>query len=164
MDTFKEQIIKIKGNVKTVMLQALIWVAALFLTTLVFMFLGQLGILIGFLFFYGAWHLSQRFSIEYEYILTNGDLDIDKIMAQRTRKRLCTIKCADIESMGKYAPGMPLGKDALICCNADDEAYFLRARDSKGNAVCIVIAPNDKMKAAIKTYVPRIIQRDAFAD
>ncbi len=164
MDTFKEQLVKIKATPKTIFLRVALWFAAIVITAVAFMFLAQLAVLVAFLLFWGVIKLSQRLSIEYEYILTNGDLDVDKIMGQAERKRICSIKCADVEAVGKYSAGMQLPQNVVFCCNPDDESYFLRGRDLKGNAVCVVIAPNDKMKEAIKAYIPRIIQRDAFAD
>lgn len=162
MDIFKEQIVKINGTAVGLVLRVLIWFVAVILAVAALVFLGGFGALIGFGLLYGAWFLAQHFSIEYEYILTNGDLDIDKITAKRTRKRLCTIKCSEIESIAKYTQGMQLNKDVLVCGNLDNDAYYLRARTIKGAAVSVIISPNEKMKEAIRTYIPRIIQRDAF--
>lgn len=164
MDTFKEQLIKIKSTPKTVILRILMWVAAIAVSAVALMFLAQLAVIVAFFLFWGVIKLSRKLSIEYEYILTNGDLDIDKIMGQAERRRVCSIKCSDIESVGKYSDGMSLGQNAVFCCNTDDERYYLRGHDSKGASVCVVIAPNEKMKEAIKAFIPRIIQRDAFAD
>ncbi len=48
---------------------------------------------------YGAVVLLRNFNLEYEYIFTNGDLDIDIVKAQKTRKRLTSLKCKSIELM-----------------------------------------------------------------
>ena len=163
MDIFKEQIVKIKRTPASFMLSVLIWFAAMALTAVLIVFLHELAVLIAFALFYGSIHLTQRFNVEYEYILTNGELDVDKILAQRTRTRLFTLKCSDIEAVGKYTNGMKLNENGTVymCCNPDDEdAYFFRARDKKGKPLCIVMAPNEKMKEAIKPYLSRIIQRD----
>jgi hypothetical protein len=53
-------------------------------------FAFTLLIMIGFIWL--AWYLAGTQSIEYEYILTNAELDIDKITAKRSRKRLISIK------------------------------------------------------------------------
>lgn len=163
MDTFKEQIVKIRRTRSSFYLSALVWFLAMALTTVLLMIIPTLAVLIAFLLFYGSMNITQRFNIEYEYILTNGELDVDKIVAQRSRTRLFTIKCADIEAVGKYIKGMKLSENGTvyICCNEDDEnAYFFRARDTKGKAICIVMAPDEKMINAIKPYLSRIIQRD----
>ncbi len=163
MDTFKEQIVKIRRTRASFLLSALVWFVAMALTAVLLMIIPTLAVLIAFLLFYGSLHLTQRFNIEYEYILTNGELDVDKIVAQRSRTRLFTLKCADIEAVGEYKSGMQLGERVFTCCNPDDEgAFFLRARDTSGKALAVVITPNEKMQEAIKLYLPRIIQRNAF--
>lgn len=55
--------------------------------------LGVVGV------FYGTWVLLRRYNLEYEYIFTNGDLDIDMIKAQKTRKRMVSLQCKKIEIM-----------------------------------------------------------------
>ena len=39
------------------------------------------------LIFYIAYRINTSFDVEFEYILTNGELDIDKITHKRRRKR-----------------------------------------------------------------------------
>ena len=38
---------------------------------------------------YGAYLLMSMQNIEYEYILTNSEIDIDKIMSKKARKKNC---------------------------------------------------------------------------
>lgn len=40
---------------------------------------------------YGVWYLWGTTNLEYEYILTNGEIDVDKIISQRKRKRWVTV-------------------------------------------------------------------------
>ena len=163
MDIFKEQIVKIRRTGKTFILSTLVWLGAMMITAILLMIIPTLAVLIAALLFYAALHINQRFNVEYEYILTNGDLDVDKILSQRSRSRIFTIKCAEIEAVGEYKQGMKLGENNVyMCCNPDDEAFYLRARDKKGKPICIVFAPNEKMQEAIKPYLPRIIQLGAF--
>ena len=167
MDTFNEQILKIRPTAKTTVLRLLIWVVAIAVSTVLIMnlrYLKGLIVLLEFLLFYGAWKLSQQCSIEYEYILTNGDLDIDKITAQSTRKRLLTLKCAEIETIGKYQKGMQLHGKLFMCCNENDNAYYIITRDKNEGTVCLVFAPEEKLINGIKLFLPRIIQKDAFTD
>ncbi len=167
MDTFNEQIVKINANAKTIALKILLWFAALFLSFISFLFIKYLSsiavIIVGGL-FYGAFKLSARLNVEYEYILTNGELDVDKIVAQSTRKRMVTIKCSEIETVGKFTPAMQPHGRLIMCANPSDKAYYIIARDSKNETVCIVMEPNEKMKNGIKSYLPRFIQKGAFED
>ena len=51
---------------------------------------------------YGAYWLISGMNIEYEYILTNGEIDVDKIIAQRKRKRLITVNVKTFEAFRPY--------------------------------------------------------------
>lgn len=167
MDTFNEQIVKINHGAKNIFLKILLWAVALFLTFVTFMFIKYLNtiavIIVGAL-FYGAYKISTRLNVEYEYTLTNGELDVDKIVAQSTRRRIVTLKCSDIEKVGKYSDGLKVHGKFLMCANPSDKAFYVLARDTKNEAVCLVMEPNDKMKNGIKGYLPRIIQKGAFED
>lgn len=165
MDIFKEQIVKIKATPKTTGMKLLIWAAAAMVLAFVIlsplnMFLAVAAIAL----FYGATVLTRKLDIEYEYVLTNGDLDIDKITAKRERRRILEIKCAEIEKIGKYNAEMKLHGKQFICCNPGDDAYYLIAREKDEGVVCLIFAPNEKMKAAIKSCLPRIIQMGAFEE
>ena len=50
---------------------------------------------------YGAYILIRNFNVEYEYIFTNGDLDIDIIKSRRARRRLASLNVRQIEVMAK---------------------------------------------------------------
>ena len=164
MDTFNEQIVKMKKSAGTVLLQMLIWFGAVAIFAV-----AWYTKLLGFLFpiaavglFWGALKLSQKFNVEYEYILTNGDLDIDKIINQSDRNRILTIKCSEIEAVGQYKEGMQLHGKRFVCCNPGEDNYYLIAREKDEGVVCLVFAPNEKMKKGIKTFLPRILQLGAF--
>ncbi len=48
---------------------------------------------------YGGYYLTTKLDVEYEYI-TNGEIDVDKITAQRSRKRLITFRCGSATDFG----------------------------------------------------------------
>lgn len=50
---------------------------------------------------YGVYLLIRNFNIEYEYIFTNGELDIDIIKSRRSRKRLTSLNTKNIELMAR---------------------------------------------------------------
>ena len=77
---------------------------------------------------YGAYYLCGFLSVEYEYIITNGTMDIDIIYSKRSRKRLASFELSDVESIEKYK-GETLDKrkfkSVFTACNADDKnAYY----------------------------------------
>ena len=163
MDTFFEQIIKIKltGKVKA-LITAIIVFDALLVCVLLYLslFLAptiMLLVVAGAI--YGGYKLISLLSIEYEYIYTNGDLDVDKIVAKSNRKRMVSIKCSEIEKYGEYkgqpAPGSV--KATHIFCNPDSEGQvYLIAKDRNLGNVMIVLAPNDRIRTELEKAIPRL--------
>ena len=87
MDNISEQLIKINKTPKEYFMLGLIWLAAFLLVFIFVLFglgtaFGGLTILLSIGIIYGAFRLSKMLSIEYEYIVVNRDLDIDKITSK----------------------------------------------------------------------------------
>ena len=108
-DIFVENIVKKKKSISLKLLQVLIIltsiVLALVLLTVGLLFLSGLAgvaLLLACGVVYGAYILATSFNLEYETCFTNGALDVDKIINRRRRKRLISLKCKDIETMGRY--------------------------------------------------------------
>ena len=164
MDTFYEQIIKIKLDGKAKGMIAAIVGADLLLTAgLVFFALVMLGslpltlLIVGFAIF-GAYKLLSLLSVEFEYAFTNGDLDFDKITAKSTRKRMASVKCATVEKFAEYrgqeAPG---SATKMVFCNPDSEGQvYIIGQDKNLGTVMIVFAPDERIREAVEKAVPRI--------
>ena len=163
MDTFFEQLIKMKltGKAKAIIV-AIIAVDAIIVAALLFfsLFLAPMFmLLIVAAAIYGGYKLISLLTIEYEYIYTNGDLDVDKIVAQSSRKRMVSIKCSEIEKYGEYkgqpAPGSV--KNTFIFCNPDSEGQvYIIAKDRNLGMVMIVIAPDERLRTELEKAVPRL--------
>lgn len=160
MDTFFEQIVKIKPTAKVWLMYIGIWGLAGLLTFFAFLYLGSLFFvaLVGLA--YGAWKLSSRFFIEYEYIFTNGDLDFDKIIAKSSRKRMAAISCGKVQKYGKYnwqqKPSASVQKVYTFCDAGDENAVYMIVPNRNEGNVLIVFAPEQRIKEAIEKAIPRI--------
>ena len=90
MDVFVEQLVKKPANGKTLALKILI-VFGVIIVSAFCLYLALLGIILAILLIFAAiyagFYLITGLDAEYEYIVTNGEIDIDKIIAQRKRKR-----------------------------------------------------------------------------
>ena len=105
-----------------------------------------------------AYRVCQNFFVEYEYIITANDLDIDKIVARNRRNRLITADLRQVSALKKYNPDQKTPDNinrVLYCCEKNDEnaLCLLVHHQNKGN-VMIVFAPNQKMIDAIKQKLP----------
>ncbi len=171
MDTFFEQIISIKKDGKAIAAVLGIWFLALVLAILAFMFSGYLGALAFLLIigiFYGAFKLSTRFNIEYEYIVTNGTMDVDKIISKSSRKRMLSFELSSVSRIEKFNQNQLNGvnqKELLIACDANDSDAYLMVSSTEGKGTSyLVFAPDDRVKGAIVKFVPKYIANSAFKE
>ncbi len=169
-DTFFEQIVPIRKTGKTFAAFFGIWILAIFLILLLFLFafgfIGSLSLIIIFGIIFGAYKLSSMLNVEYEYIITNGTLDVDKIINRSSRKRILSFELSGVSKIEKFNPNTPTNpKSLVIACNTSDEnAYLLVAeREGKGN-VELVFSPDDRIKSAVKKFAPMYVSNSAFKD
>jgi hypothetical protein len=107
--------------------------------------------------------LFRRTDLEYEYILTNGELDIDKIMGKRKRKRMLTsVNCRSFDVLAPMIPKYEheYGKVQLkrVDISSSQDAtgrWFAVYVGDKGVRTLLVFEPNVKMLETLKKFVPR---------
>ena len=170
MDTFFEQIISIKKTGKTVAALIGIWLAAFVVCFLLFFtgFFGMLTFLLIAGVLYGAFKLSCLLNIEYEYIVTNGIMDIDKITNKSSRKRVLSFELQTVSRIEKYNPSLlnsVNSKDVLIACNQDDKDAYLMVSSTEGKGTnYLVFAPDERLQSAVVKFVPMFVANSAFKD
>lgn len=171
MDTFFEQIIAVKKTGKEIAALIGIWLAAVLLCFLLFMFSGYLGVFFVLLaagVIYGAFKLSCLLNVEYEYIVTNGTMDIDKITNKSSRKRVLSLELQTVSRIERYKPALlnsANSKDVIIACNADDAGAYLMVASAEGKgAKYLVFAPDERLRGAIVKFVPVFVANSAFKD
>ncbi len=167
-DVFFEQIVGIKKTGINYLAFAGIWLLALIIIAalLLFPILGAINLLVIFGVGYGAYKLSSLLNIEYEYIITNGTFDVDKIINRSSRKRIHSFELEAVSEIGKFNPKAALNKDkktVTIACNPNDEnAYYLIAPNRGTGQIYLVFSPDDKMKTAILKFIPKHISFGLF--
>ncbi len=113
---------------------------------------------------YGIWYLLISLNREFEYIVTNGDLDIDMIISKRKRKRVFSGKAKEFELLAKvdsdeYQKAQK-GNYKLLDCSAfigAKDNWFVLA-DYKGQRLMVVFAPDERMLANMKRFNPNKIK------
>ena len=108
MDRFSEQLIEKTPDGKDKLKRALIIIGEIVLLALLALIcfiiptvlMVCVAVAMGSFFLFKL--LMENTMYEYEYIVTNDDLDIDKIVGRRTRKRLITISLRSVKEMGQY--------------------------------------------------------------
>lgn len=165
MDHFVEQLIKKQttssDTIKRagIILGAVVFSGFFVLAALVTYALYLVLLIIGVV--YLAVFLIQGTSVEYEYILTNGELDIDKIIGKRKRKRLVTIKMDKTQYFGPYSEAEL--KNIGVTVLADDatgrNVYCLISNHSEYGTLALVFNPNDTLKEGITATLPRSLKQ-----
>ncbi|MCL2055731.1 MAG: hypothetical protein FWH02_00755 [Oscillospiraceae bacterium] len=128
---------------------------------------GFLGVVIAFGAVYGAYLLITGFNIEYEYTLTNGEMDVDKILAQKRRKRLISIKLREVEDFGQYKAAEQASRNyqqKIFACDdpTGGDLWFASVHHKDKGATLLVFNANEKMLGAAKPFLPRPIFHRAF--
>ena len=106
MDHFAEYLVQKRPTSQDRLKQGLIVAAAVVLSVLI----GAIAVLTGWLFLlvlvigaiYGAYYLLTGCYTEYEYTVTNGELDVDKIAGRRKRSHLLTVPVSKFTGFGVY--------------------------------------------------------------
>ncbi len=164
MDTFVEQIVVKKKGGKEWAIIAGILVAALILAALALL-LGPFALLLIAGIGYGAYWLITSQNIEYEYSVTNGDIDIDQIIARRKRKRIVSVSGQKIESMQPYKPeeyvGRQFDRTVIAAPSAAEPGLWCFTYSSKKNGrTMVVFQPEERVLSALKAGLTKLVQLD----
>ena len=160
MDIFIEQLYEMRQTGSSLLkkiailaLGAILIFALLFVAIFIYPPLASVLFLLAFGVAYLAYFLCGRLNVEYEYILTSGIIDIDRITNRRNRKRMLSFNCADINGIGSIER-MPQGREVKCFCSKGDGLYF-----SVGDKI-IVFAPNEKFRSEMGKVLPRHLKKE----
>lgn len=165
MDTFVEQIIYRKKTKTQVALAALIMALTSILVVMLFLFLRSLAFVLMLPLGWLMWWLLSGMNIEYEYCITNGDIDVDRIVARRKRERVVSVALKKVESAGRYEPEKWQGRqvDRLVFAapsEKEEGLYYFSYRSKKRGYTLVVFQPNERVMEAFVKSLPRLIQLD----
>lgn len=160
-DIFKEQMIKKLPSTKDMVLKALIIGGAAIVVVAGFLFIQIIAPVLAagviFLAYYGIGMLN----VEYEYIFTNGELDIDCIYAKSRRKRVFNATVKDFEIMAHVEDKEHL-HDFDSAVEVKDystgkvtENTFAFLYTYKGKRTKFIIEPNDTILKAFSMSMAR---------
>ena len=106
---------------------------------------------------YGTFAFGESMQVEYEYLMTNGEMDIDKIIAQKKRKTLITVDVRKFESFGKYDDSTDEDENMTVVICSDNIAsheYYADLNHPEHGSTRIIFSPSSKMLEAMKIYMP----------
>lgn len=171
MDVFMEQVVVKTPTSRDKMLEVLAKISAFafafaltFASIAFFPYIAPLALFLGFLAVWFSFRLSKRLVVEYEYALTNGELDVDKIIGKSKRKRLCSVHIGTITAFGKWNDDMLVEADSTIVLASDNsgklDEYYMDFKYKDYGETTLFFSPNEKMLELITGYLPREIKRE----
>ena len=162
-EVFKEYLIKQKKSPKDVLAQTGLVGGAVILSFILFImggdFIGPI-LIVGIVF--GTGFLFNKFSREYEYILTNNELDIDVIYNRNARKRVMTIDMKKINVMASINDERhtnEINRQGMKVINSSDnengDNTYAIITDSEKHGLCkVLITPNDTLLEELYRQAP----------
>lgn len=165
MDHYNEQMIQKQTQSKDVVLRVVIVAVALLIvalsafTSVLFGFLPL--ILVGAGAVYLGYILFCNTFVEYEYIVTNNDLDIDRISGKRKRKRLVTVKLNTVKEWGEYTGNEGNGAAATVMASdaSGYDAWYIIADHAKLGKIMVIFTPSEETVTNINFGVTHSVKK-----
>jgi len=161
MDVFIEKIVSRKKTTKDHMMVVGIILGGFILSIAAFTFIGPVAPAVVAAVVYFGYYFAKGTNLEYEYAVTNGDIDVDKIIAQRKRKRVFSAYTKDIEIVAKLKGSKFTGEynnirnrvEAVSSMDDAQDIYFMVA-PFKGERTILFFQPDQRMLDSFKIKMP----------
>lgn len=160
-DIFNEYLIKKLPTSSDYLKKAGIGVIAIIIMALGLMYTGPMVFLIIVAVGFGVFYVYKEFDIEYEYILTNDELDIDKIISRERRKHLLTVKITDFEILAPFTDEYKREYEQSSITKRIDVSSSPKSPKRKfaiytdgDERVLLIFEPPQKMVDGIKVFIP----------
>ena len=179
MDRFSEQLVTKQSTGKDMFLRGLLLAAAMLLVGAFVFFLGGFGlwilvIALSAAVIWGLVWIIQGTFVEYEYIVTNDDLDIDKIIGKRKRKRLITVSLRSVKEIAGYTPDKEITADVSVIAHDESgiDMYYVISETEKYGDLAVIFNPDKRnlynmiggFSPAVKSRYSELYRQVAPAD
>lgn len=167
MDTFMEKLVTKRKGLKDNFITAgiIFGTMILIMLSLSIKAINQLGI--GLFLAAGLGYLGYRLitsrNVEFEYIVTNGEIDIDKITSRRKRKRIFSASCKEFDIVSRvksnsYSQSVQSIKNRIDASSSiDSPDAFFATLNYKGEKTLLIFEPDERMLNNFKFFIPRKI-------
>lgn len=161
MDGYIEQIIKKDKDYKDYLLIVATILGAFILIVLAAAFLRQLFIFVLLGSPFGVYYMANSRNLEFEYLLTKGELDIDKIINKSRRKRIFSANSSAFEVVARldseyYTQDVKDVKNCIKAIRSIDSKniYFIKLFYKDKNTV-IFFEPDKRILEALRSVNPK---------
>lgn len=170
MDVYYEHITEIRKTPRDIAFLIVLWLLVVGFCVVAFLFIGVLNplfIILCVAAVYGGIFFTKKLNVEFEYIFTNGEVDVDMITAKSDRKRMTTFNAKDIVRVEKYNRENPLSKrenieKANVYCNKDDNDLYTLLIKRRNEEFCVTLQLDEQFRDRMIPFMDKIVARDAF--
>lgn len=162
MERFYEQLTKAyKGGMHSAYTMLMFVLGVIFIGTLTSLFpinliFAGLAVL--------CYFLKQREYVEYEYTFTGGDVDIDRIIEARKRKRVISFDIKDIYMMAPVGSmsldGAPKGKQIIAYPKNTKDTIFKVIINKGGQVSEVYFIPNEEFVSQCFRTNPKCVKKN----
>lgn len=101
-------------------------------------------------------YFFRGLTVEYEYTLTNQELDIDKIIGRRKRKRMVTLDLSNAEKFDIYGEEERFSADVTVSAhdNTYTKLWVLTVKHNSLGYVILLFNPNDEFALKLNKVLP----------
>ncbi len=164
MDTFIEQIVKKRKSAGEIAIIVVTLLLAVALVLGFWMFVPPFVVFAAAIAGFCGWWMITAQNKEYEYCVTNGDIDIDMIIAKRKRQRLVSVAGRKVESLLPYKPGTPQNGFQRVVVTApslkDTGLWMFTYNSKKNGRTMVVFQPEERVLKALYSGLGRLVQMD----
>lgn len=167
MDNFFEYMVKRKKTSKDLAITVLVILAALIVIYLLMYLMmtpvSMLAFPLQVLVVYLAYRFITTRNVEFEYCVTNGDLDVDKIINRQKRKRVASVESKSIISMAPVGSDKlePVGnREVTDVTSGDPEKKVYCVIYGEGSGKVLMFEPTESMVTEMQRKNPRNIFTD----
>lgn len=110
---------------------------------------------------FATWYLVGNQRVEYEYIFSDDELAVTKIIAETRRKPMITVSLRQATAFGKLSEAPPAaeGITTVLACRAQDEdAYFLDVTHPEYHDVRLILTPTERCLQFCADHLPRTLR------
>ncbi|MBE6789533.1 MAG: hypothetical protein E7539_07760 [Ruminococcaceae bacterium] len=172
MDIFVETIVKRKLTAQdkkkvmalfiTIVLSAVLFILVIpfFCLTSGLAYISTISMIVFAVIVFLIWKALKAMLIEFEYIITNDSLDVDKIIDKKKRSRMISIDIKTVEDIGIYNPAAFVGRSFNYEVHAERDVngaanYYIIVPHPKYKRTLIVFSPDDRLLEALTKNLPR---------
>ena len=170
MDNFAEHLVKKELTSGEKAKRTIIIVGGIVLTVMLagfaLLMLGQglmpfVGLVLAAVTGYGTYFIVTNMYVEYEYTFTNGELDIDTIVAKKKRREMLSVSVGKFKEFGRYDDAPEETDDMTVVfatSNIASEEWYADFDHEQYGSTRLVFCPNENMIENMRKNLPRALR------